>query len=69
VSALRVDTHPEATAVATTTSQDLPDLLDLRQTFFARPAKVVATDLFGCLLVKRQPNGELLKRMIVETEA
>jgi 3-methyladenine DNA glycosylase Mpg len=66
VSALRVDTHPEATAVATTTSQDLPDL---RQTFFARPAKVVATDLFGCLLVKRQPNGELLERVIVETEA
>jgi len=32
----------------------------LPQTFFARPAEQVAPELIGCLLVKRQPNGELL---------
>ncbi len=37
--------------------------------FFARPAEVVAPDLIGCLLVKRQPNGDLLWGVIVETEA
>jgi DNA-3-methyladenine glycosylase len=36
---------------------------------FARPAEVVAPDLIGCLLVKRQPDGELLWGVIVETEA
>jgi DNA-3-methyladenine glycosylase len=30
---------------------------------------VVAPDLIGCLLVKRQPDGELLWGVIVETEA
>jgi len=30
---------------------------------------VVAPELIGCLLVKRQPNGELLWGVIVETEA
>jgi DNA-3-methyladenine glycosylase len=29
----------------------------------------VAPDLIGCLLVKRQPYGELLWGVIVETEA
>ena len=42
---------------------------DLPQTFFARPAEVVAPDLIGCLLVKRQADGELLWGVIVETEA
>ena len=41
----------------------------LPQPFFARPAEVVAPDLIGCLLVKRQPTGELLCGVIVETEA
>jgi DNA-3-methyladenine glycosylase len=30
---------------------------------------VVAPDLIGCLLVKRQANGELLSGVVVETEA
>ena len=38
--------HP-ATPIATTPIQDLP------QSFFARPAEVVAPDLIGCLLVKQ----------------
>jgi DNA-3-methyladenine glycosylase len=37
--------------------------------FFARPAELVAPELIGCLLVKRQPSGELLWGLIVETEA
>ena len=41
----------------------------LPQAFFARPAEVVAPELIGCLLVKRQPIGELLWGVIVETEA
>jgi DNA-3-methyladenine glycosylase len=65
VSALRVDTHP-ATPIATTTTNDFPAL---PQSFFARPAEVVAPDLVGCLLVKRQRAGELLWGVIVETEA
>jgi len=53
----------KATPIATTPSQHLPE------SFFARPAKVVAPELIGCLLVKRQANGELLWGVIVETEA
>jgi DNA-3-methyladenine glycosylase len=41
----------------------------LPQSFFARPAEVVAPELIGCLLVKRQAAGELLWGVIVETEA
>jgi DNA-3-methyladenine glycosylase len=41
----------------------------LPQSFFARPAEVVAPELIGCLLVKRQADGELLWGVIVETEA
>ena len=37
--------------------------------FFARPAELVAPELIGCLLVKRQEGGELLWGVIVETEA
>ncbi|MCP9931238.1 DNA-3-methyladenine glycosylase [Cyanobium sp. AMD-g] len=37
--------------------------------FFARPAEVVAPELLGCLLLKRQPDGALLAGVIVETEA
>ena len=39
------------------------------QAFFARPAELVAPDLIGCLLVKRQEDGSLLWGVIVETEA
>ena len=53
----------QATPIATKSSQHLP------QSFFARPAEVVAPELIGCLLVKRQPSGELLWGVIVETEA
>ena len=41
----------------------------LPQAFFARPAEQVAPELIGCLLVKRQADGELLWGVIVETEA
>ena len=52
-----------ATPIATNLSQHLP------QSFFARPAELVAPELIGCLLVKRQLSGELLWGVIVETEA
>ena len=54
---------PQATPIATTTTQHFP------QSFFARPAEEVAPELIGCLLVKRQSSGELLWGVIVETEA
>jgi DNA-3-methyladenine glycosylase len=53
----------KATPVATTPSQRLPHF------FFCRPAEVVAPELVGCLLVKRQDGGGLLWGVIVETEA
>jgi len=53
----------EATPIATTLSQHLP------QSFFSRPAELVAPELIGCLLVKRQADGGLLWGVIVETEA
>ncbi len=37
--------------------------------FYRRPAEVVAPELIGCILVKRQPNGSNLFGFIVETEA
>ena len=37
--------------------------------FFARPVEVVAPELIGCRLVKRQDDGSLLWGVIVETEA
>jgi len=46
-----------------------PSPSHLPQSFFARPAEQVAPELIGCLLVKRQPDGELLWGVIVETEA
>ena len=54
---------PQATPIATTPSQNLP------QSFFARPAEQVAPELIGCLLVKRQANGALHGGVLVETEA
>lgn len=41
----------------------------LPRCFFARPAERVAPDLVGCVLVKRQADGNLLCGVIVETEA
>jgi len=41
----------------------------LPRSFFSRPAEQVAPELVGCLLVKRQPTGTLLRGLIVETEA
>ena len=45
------------------------DFSALPYPFFCRPAEVVATDLVGCRLVKRQDDGSLLWGVIVETEA
>jgi len=36
---------------------------------FRRSAEQVAPELIGCLLLKRQPSGELLWGVLVETEA
>ena len=41
----------------------------LQPGFFARPAEVVAPELIGCLLAKRQESGALLWGVLVETEA
>lgn len=41
---------------------------DLQRPFFARDAAAVARDLLGCLLVRRQPDGDEICR-VVETEA
>ena len=59
--------RPTATPIATTQSiaKDFPAL---PQAFFARPAELVAPDLIGCLLVKRQEDGSLLWGVVVETE-
>ncbi len=37
--------------------------------FFARPAEVVAPDLVGCRLVKRQTDGSLPRGVVVEIVA
>ena len=47
----------------------MDDFAALPQSFFARPAEAVAPELIGCLLVKREPTGDLLWGVIVETEA
>ena len=39
------------------------------KSFFSRPAELVAPDLIGCWLVKRQSKSKLLCGVIVETEA
>jgi DNA-3-methyladenine glycosylase len=46
-----------------------PPTSGLPASFFARPAELVAPELIGCLLVKRQEGGELLWGVLVETEA
>ena len=47
----------------------VPTIPALPPTFFARPAELVAPELIGCRLVKRQADGELLWGVLVETEA
>jgi DNA-3-methyladenine glycosylase len=37
--------------------------------WLARPAPVVGPDLIGCTLVRRMPDGTLIRGLIVETEA
>ena len=67
VSALPRLLSAQATPIATTPiTKDFPAL---PHPFFVRPAEAVAPELIGCLLVKRQPSGELLWGVIVETEA
>ncbi|MCP9860155.1 MULTISPECIES: DNA-3-methyladenine glycosylase [unclassified Cyanobium] len=46
-----------------------PEAAAIDPCFFARPAEVVAPELLGCLLLKRQADGALLWGVIVETEA
>ncbi len=41
----------------------------LPKSFFYRHAKIVAPDLIGCFLVKREKNHKLLWGVIIETEA
>ena len=41
----------------------------LPASFFARPAELVAPELLGCLLVRRQAGGALHWGVMVETEA
>jgi len=53
----------QATPIATKTIPAPPPIL-LRP-----PAELVAPQLIGCLPVKRQPTGELLWGVVVETEA
>jgi DNA-3-methyladenine glycosylase len=45
------------------------DLPALTQSFFARPAEVVAPQLIVCRLMKRKADGDLLWGVFVETEA
>ena len=59
--------RPAATPIATQPITQDPRALT--QSFFARPAEIVAPELIGCLLVKRQEGGELLWGVLVETEA
>jgi len=58
-----IDILFQATPIATPLSQHLP------QSFFARPAEQVAPKLLGCLMVTRQPNGELLLGVIEDIYA
>lgn len=61
--------HQDAQDCTTAALVSLDLTCALKLAFFARPAQVVAPDLIGCLLVKRQSSGDLLWGVIVETEA
>lgn len=41
----------------------------LGASWLARPCERVAPDLIGCILVRRNPQGQIYRGMIVETEA
>ncbi|HIF93752.1 MAG TPA: hypothetical protein EYQ60_11605 [Myxococcales bacterium] len=41
----------------------------LRQPFYARDSRIVASELIGCLLVHRSPDGPRLVLKLVEVEA
>ena len=58
-------TTSQSPSIATPSIQDLPAL---PRAFVWRVAEVLASELIGCLLVKRQAGGELLCGVIVETE-
>jgi DNA-3-methyladenine glycosylase len=60
---------PPIPALPATIPAPPPSFPALPLSFFARPAEVVAPELIGCLLVKRQPEGGPLWGVIVETEA
>ena len=61
------EVRPKATPIATPSiAKDFPAL---PHAFFCRPAQVVAPELIGCRLVKRQTDGSLLWGVVVETEA
>jgi hypothetical protein len=60
VSARWLDTQTKAATPIATTQPITQDFPALPQSFFARPAEVVAPELIGCLLVKRQEGGSLL---------
>ena len=57
----------QATPIATQSIAKQPPALP--HAFFCRPAEVVAPELIGCRLVKRQADGSLLWGVVVETEA
>ena len=59
----------EEAATPIATQRITKDFPALPHAFFCRPAEVVAPELIGCRLVKRQASGELLWGVIVETEA
>jgi DNA-3-methyladenine glycosylase len=61
--------HQSKKAPSPATAIAIQQLPALPQSFFSRPAQAVAPELIGCLLLKRQANGELLWGVIVETEA
>ena len=60
---LSLKVNPVATSLVTT------DLPALPKSFFCRPAEVVAPELIGCRLVKRQTGESLFWGVIVEREA
>ena len=58
-----------AKAIPIATPSIANDFPALPHAFFCRPAEVVAPELIGCRLVRRQADGGLLWGVIVETEA
>jgi DNA-3-methyladenine glycosylase len=46
-----------------------PSTAAIPLTWFARPSTIVAPDSIGCTLVREFPNGQMLRGLIVETEA